>query len=286
MKTNSNSVQPAVGAAMATAQEAAQAAGQVMRKNLDRPKKINQTLAHDIKLELDVRCQKTIEKILLSAFPQTSMLGEEGLAGNQNAPWRWVVDPIDGTVNFTYGLPHACVSIALQEWTKPAGALASSPTPPDSGFETVLGVVYDPFLQEMWTATRGGPAKLNGKKIHVSDRRKLSESIVSMGFSKYETTLNAMVPVFNQLIHRARKVRILGAAALSLAWVAGGRLDAYREYGLRLWDVAAGGLIIESAGGEFWRRLVEEPHRYEIVASNGHLRPQIQRLANKAKKQD
>ena len=267
---------------MAVAMEAAEAAGAIMRKNLSRPKKVNETLAHDIKLDLDVRCQKLIERTLLSSFPQTSMLGEEGLAGNQSAPWRWVVDPIDGTVNFTYGIPHACVSIALQEWKGAPEALVENAVLPDSGFETVLGVVYDPFLQELWSATRGGPARVNGKKVQASDRRLLSEAMVAMGFSNYQATLPTMLPVFNQLTHKARKVRILGAAALSLAWVAGGRLDAYREYGLRLWDVAAGGLIVESAGGEFWRKLVEPPHRYEIIGSNGHLRSQIQRIEGAA----
>jgi myo-inositol-1(or 4)-monophosphatase len=88
-----------------------------------------------------------------------------------------------------------------------------------------------------------------------------------------------MLPVFNRLASRARKVRVLGAAALSMSWVAAGRLDAYREYGLRLWDIAAGGLIVEEAGGEFWRRPVDGEHAYEILASNGKIRKQIERLS-------
>src|SRR6266550_826948 len=93
---------------------AAQAAGQIMRDNFHSPKKINSATQHDIKLELDVRCQKRIEAILGRAFPAIAILGEEGVSGDPQAPSRWVVDPIDGTVNFTYGIPHACVSIALQ----------------------------------------------------------------------------------------------------------------------------------------------------------------------------
>lgn len=143
-------------------------------------------------------------------------------------------------------------------------------------YETLIGVVYDPFTDELWTAIRGRPARLNGRIIRVSERRKLNEAIVGLGFAKCGETLARMLPVFNRLVHRVRKIRILGAAALSMTYVATGRLDAYREYGLRLWDIAAGGLIIECAGGEFWRRPVEGEHAYEILANNGRLRKQIE----------
>ena len=281
MKSTSSGTKPNKKAALATAMEAAHAAGKLMRKNLASVKKVNETTAHDIKLELDVRCQKTIERILFASHPQTSMLGEEGVAGNSSAPWRWVVDPIDGTVNFTYGIPHACVSIALQELAPTAASPAAGEFPPDSEFETVLGVVYDPFLDEMWSAVRGGSGRLNGRKIVVSQRRVLGEAIVAMGFAKYETTLAKMLPVFNELVHRVRKIRLLGAAALSMVWVAGGRMDVYQEYGLRLWDIAAGGLIVEAAGGEFWRRPIEGSHAYEMIASNGRLRPALEKLGKR-----
>ena len=247
-----------------TAIEAAQAAGKMMRDNLRKPKKVNLATQHDIKLELDVRCQKRIEKTLRLAFPKIPILGEEGILGTPEAPTRWVVDPIDGTVNFTYGLPHACVSIALQQKTpgKNVG---------DGGFESVVGVVYDPFTDEMWTATKGGPARLNGTPIHVSERARLNEAIVAIGFAKERATLGRMLPILNDLIPRIRKVRIMGAAALSLVYVATGRMDAYVEFGLRLWDIAAGGLIVECAGGEFWREPVKGDYRYQILASNGRV---------------
>src|ERR1700722_11928881 len=167
--------------ALACAMKAARAAGKVMRDNLWMPKKINSTTRHDIKLELDVRCQKLIEKILRSAFPRMAVLGEEGVSGDPNAGERWVVDPIDGTVNFTYGIPHACVCIALQV---KSGA----------DYETLVGVVYDPFCDELWTAIRGQPARLNGRIIHVSRRKKMSEVAVAIGFAKTRTTLNVVLP--------------------------------------------------------------------------------------------
>jgi myo-inositol-1(or 4)-monophosphatase len=136
-------------------------------------------------------------------------------------------------------------------------------------------VVYDPFTDELWTAVRGQPARLNGRVIRVSARKKLNEAIIALGFAKERFTLERMLPTFNHLIHRVRKIRIMGAAALSLVYVATGRMDAYVEYGLRLWDIAAGGLIVECAGGEFWHKPVKGDYAYQIVATNGLLRRQL-----------
>ena len=269
--------------ALTCAVAAARAAGKIMRDNFHSPKKIDSSTQHDIKLELDVRCQNRIETILRRAFPDVAILGEEGVSGDQSAPYRWVVDPIDGTVNFAYGIPHACVSIALQgrrQIPRSGIRLSSSAPHPDDCYQTLAGVVYDPFCDELWTALRGGPARLNGKTIHVSDRRKLSEAIVSIGFAKHRFTMDKMLPALNRLIPRVRKVRIMGAAALSLVYVASGRMDAYLEYGLRLWDIAAGGLILECAGGEFWNEPVAGEHTYHILANNGLMRRRLQRCFN------
>jgi myo-inositol-1(or 4)-monophosphatase len=266
--------------ALATAVTAARAAGKMMRDNLRSVKKINEATQHDIKLELDVRCQKRIERELRRTCPKIPILGEEGILGDPEAAVRWVVDPIDGTVNFSYGIPHACVSIALQRQvsgsefqvsssTKRAAKLETrNPKPKTPLFESVIGVVYDPFTDELWTAIRGQRSRLNGRVIRVSQRKKLNESIVALGFAKQRSTLNKMLPTFNGLIHRVRKVRIMGAAALSLVYVATGRMDAYLEYGLRLWDIAAGGLIVECAGGKFRQQAVNGEYAYEILASN------------------
>lgn len=278
--------------ALATAVSAARAAGKMMRDNLRATKKINEATQHDIKLELDVRCQKRIERELRRAFPKIPILGEEGILGDPEAPVRWVVDPIDGTVNFSYGIPHACVSIALQERVEGSGLQVSgskksgaklrtrNAVPGTHAFRSIVGVVYDPFSDEMWTAIRGQKSRLNGTVIHVSDRKKLEEAIVALGFAKQRFTLNKMLPKFNGLIHRVRKIRIMGAAALSLVYVASGRMDAYLEYGLRLWDIAAGGLIIEGAGGEFLFEEVGGDYTYQILANNGHLARALERVGN------
>jgi myo-inositol-1(or 4)-monophosphatase len=243
--------------ALAVAARAAQAAGKLMRQNLHQTKKVNAKTSHDIKLDLDVRCQKLIEQQLRRAFPKISLLGEEGDSGAINEQYRWVVDPIDGTVNFAYGIPHACVAIALQERTT------------TGDYQTTLGVVHDPFTNETWTAVRGEPARLNGTVIRVSARKDLKECIVCVGFAKSRHSLQRALPHFLWMARRVRKMRMMGSAALGLAYVASGRFDAYIERGVSLWDVAAGGLIIECAGGKFWTEKIPGRQKIRMVASNG-----------------
>lgn len=249
--------------ALKVAVQAAKAAGKLMRKNLRAAKKVNVKTSHDIKLELDVRCQNLIEKELRRAFPKISLLGEEGDSGSIREEWRWVVDPIDGTVNFAYGIPHACVSIALQQRTR------------TGDYQTVVGVVHDPFTDETWTATLGGAARLNGHAIRVSNRRELKETIVCVGFAKSAHSLRRALPHFIWMAKRVRKMRMMGAAALGLAYVASGRFDAYIERGVSLWDIAAGGLIIECAGGKFWTEQIPGKQKIRMVASNGLIHDQI-----------
>jgi myo-inositol-1(or 4)-monophosphatase len=258
--------------ALASAVRAAREAGAVIRLNHRRAKRINEQTQHDIKLELDVRCQKLIEKILLTDFPGWAFLGEEGEAGEAESDQRWVVDPIDGTVNFTYGVPHACVSIALQER---AGRSAE--------YLTIIGVVYDPFCDELWTAVKGGAARLNGRPIKVSRRKDLDQTLVAIGFAKEGASLRENLPVFNALVSRVRKMRIMGSAALAMVYVASGRFDAYLESGISLWDIAAGGLILECAGGEFWRQPIEGRHRYRMLSNNGLVRAKLEAVARAAR---
>jgi len=259
-----------LSSAQKAAMDAARSVGALMRRELHSRKRANEESQHDIKLELDVRCQKIIEKALRKALPEAALLGEEGVAGNLESEYRWVVDPIDGTVNFAYTIPHACVSIALQH---------RAPRPPrtayEDGFDTVVGVVYDPFLDEMWTAIRGRPARLNGRVIKVSTRKNLSEAVISIGFAKSRESLEATLPYFQELVHQVRKLRIMGSAALALTYVATGRFDAYIERGIRLWDIAAGGLILECAGGEFWREAVAGEQAYRMLSTNKPLRRKL-----------
>ena len=256
--------------ALTAAVNAARRAGRLMRQNLHRAKTVNLATSHDIKLELDVRCQGLIERTLRAVCPGFPLLGEEGDSGDVNAPYRWVVDPIDGTVNYACGIPHAAVSIALQSRPTDHGLRTTD-------YESMLGVIYDPFLDELWTAVRGEPARCNGRVIHVSKRTKLCDAIVTIGFAKSNENLRKSLPYFVQLAKRVRKVRIMGSAALALTYVAMGRFDAYVERGISLWDVAAGGLIVERAGGKFWLEPVTGHLKYRMVASNGRLAGELPR---------
>ncbi len=265
----------AIKTALQTAEAAAREAGELMRRHRHATKRAHFVSQHDIKLELDIRCQQRIEKRLRADHPNIAILGEEGESGLVESPCRWVVDPIDGTVNFAYGIPHACVSIALQAQRNHPAKTAQARA--FANYETLLGVVFDPFMDEMWTATKNSSAWLNGKKICVSNRNRLEECILAIGFSKTKSSMDSMLPHFNRLVHRVRKMRILGAAALSLCWVAAGRLDAFVESGVRLWDIAAAGLILERAGGEFYCRLLDGNRRFRMIANNGRIRNKIQR---------
>ena len=256
---------------LATAVKAAHAAGEIMRRNRLASKKINEATQRDIKLELDVRCQRKIESLLTRAHPEIAILGEEENSGDIETEIRWVVDPIDGTVNFAYGIPHACVSIALQRRLAKRNEYGES-------YETIIGAVYDPFVDEFWTAIRGQAAKLNGKRIQVNDGP-LREAMLVIGFAKDKKTMDYMMPYFSKLALKIRKPRMMGSATLALTYVACGRFHGYIESRVNLWDIAAGGLILECAGGEFWRMPRRKGrHVYAVVATNGMIRKQIERV--------
>ena len=232
---------------------AARAAGTLLRANFGTPLDVNSLEAHDIKLELDVRSQTLITGMVLDQFPDHAIYGEEGLAGNQSSAFQWIIDPIDGTVNFYYGIPHFCISIALRENT-----------------DILVGVIYDPIRDELWEVRKGGHALLNGKPCVVSKRDTIAESILSVGFSKTNATIDTGLPLFQDMVYRARKCRLMGSAALDMAYVASGRLDGYIEQSVSLWDIAAGVLLVESAGGSVKiQSRPENPDKLSVVATNG-----------------
>jgi myo-inositol-1(or 4)-monophosphatase len=235
--------------------EAAHAAGGLLRAHYGRSLAVDLDEAHDIKLELDRRTQGLIESCLLQEFPSHAIYGEEGVRGGADSEFQWVIDPIDGTVNYFYGIPHFAISIALRQ----AGKI-------------IVGVIYDPMRDELWAVEEGGVAMLNGRPIVVSDRKELSDAVVSVGMAKSIDSINRGLPLFERMLRTAKKCRMMGSAALDIAYVACGRLDAYIERSISLWDVAAGILLLEKAGG----KVVLEPlgtagEKFSIVATNGNL---------------
>src|SRR5213596_525083 len=146
------------------AENAARAAGKLLRENFQRRQRVKSVAAHDIKLEIDVQAQELIGKLLLEEFPAHALYGEEGIVGDQSSEHQWIVDPLDGTVNYFYGIPHFCISIALRVRS-----------------EIMVGVIYDPMRDEMWAGQKGEKPKLNGQPFHVSDRAELAEAVISIG---------------------------------------------------------------------------------------------------------
>lgn len=240
---------------LSVAIDAARQAGALIKTNYGSELGVNEVHQYDLKLEMDVRAQALITDILLAAFPTHAIYGEEGIAGDQSSEYQWIVDPIDGTVNYFYGIPHFCVSIALRK-----------------GQEIITGVIYDPMLDELFAAEKGGTPTLNGKPIRVSKRGDMADAMITVGFSKNKESIDAGLRRFGTLLTQVRKTRMLGSAALGMAYVAAGRLDAYIEEVISLWDVAAGILLVETAGGRaplFPRDAKAE--KYSMCASNGLL---------------
>jgi len=237
---------------------AAQAAGERLRHAFGHELRVTEAFAHDIKIAADKECQDLIYSILLDHFPKTRCIGEEGDSqnpGDPNAEIEWIVDPIDGTMNLAHNIPHFCVSIAARE--------AASQ-------RILLGVIYDPMRNELFTAERGSGTYLNGLRQKVSTRSKLSEAVLAVGFAKSQDSIDHCLKLYQVYGNEARKLRAMGSAALDLAYVACGRLDAYIEQGVNLWDIAAGIVLVEEAGG-----IVETEQKvkgkYRVCAHSGRI---------------
>lgn len=237
------------------AEQAARLAGAFLREQFYGIKQVDEALAHDIKLRLDKESQQLIAAHLLAAFPESAILGEEGSAGDSDADFQWIVDPIDGTVNYFYGIPIFCVSIALQHCGK-----------------LVMGCVYDPMQQECFSAIAGQQPMLNGRPISVSTRSQMAEAVVFIGHGTHDGSGEAGIRRFAHISKQVRKIRILGSAALSLCYIAAGRFDAYVEGRISLWDFAAARVILEAAGGRLdFQPQGESGIKGSIVAWNGRL---------------
>jgi myo-inositol-1(or 4)-monophosphatase len=221
------------GELLALAEATARAAGAQLREAFARGghEISSKSTPTDLVSEADRAAEALIRERLLTARPGDAILGEEGGAAGGTTGLRWVVDPLDGTVNFLFGIPQWAVSIAAED---------------DRG--TLAGVVYDPMRDELWSAERDGPARLDGAEVTGSRRDDLAEAMVATGFGYDAGARAEQGAVVARLLPRVRDIRRLGAAALDLAWAAGGRLDAFYERGLNAWDRAAGALLCERAG--------------------------------------
>ena len=187
---------------------------------------------NDYVSDVDHLAEREIINTIRKAYPDHAIMAEEsGNTGNSDTVW--IIDPLDGTTNFLHGFPHYCVSIAVMV----RGRIEH-------------GVVYDPLRDELFTASRGEGAKLNDRRLRVTKRRELNDALLATGFPfKYPQHLSSYMATFNVLFSQVADIRRAGSAALDLAYVAAGRLDGYWEIGLQNWDLAAGQLLVEEAGG-------------------------------------
>ena len=231
----------------------------------------------------DRESQRAIADTILTAFPNHAVDGEEGVAGNFDSPDVWYVDPLDGTTNFTHGLPFCCVSVALRSsGTRDSEARSSEARSSEArggGDATVAGAVYDPLRDEMFVAARGGGATLNGVPVGVSDVTRLDRAlVVAQAQTVDPDEIRAYALLVERLMSVAGGVRSLGSPALTLCYIAAGRLDAYCEYTMDAWDILAGQLILAEAGG-LLTLFGGQPHatadRADVVASNGYIHPPL-----------
>lgn len=242
--------------------QAARAAGQIHLAHVGRPFRVEtKTTFSDLVTEVDRLAEAEVRRLILAAHPDHSILGEEGgqVDGGTDSA-LWVVDPLDGTVNYAHGFPVYCASVGLE-----------------LGGERVVGAVYDPSRDELFTAVRGGGAFLNGRRVQTSATPDLrAPALVSTGFPYNVAEDPRNLQLLTKVLALGVPVRRPGAAALDLCYVACGRLDAYWEMGLKRWDSAAGSLIVQEAGGRVTDGDGRDtPYAELIVASNGALHPEL-----------
>jgi myo-inositol-1(or 4)-monophosphatase len=242
---------------LSVAKKAATEAGKIQMEYFDKEKEIStKSTETDIVTQVDLLCQEAIIKSIKQEFPDHGFLAEEDDVDVINeSGYVWVIDPVDGTVNYANGIPMFCVSIGLRK-----------------GNEMLVGVVFSPVLNELFWAAKGQGAYLNGKKISVSKTSKLINSVIGTGFAyDKDTNPDNNTKEFCAVTKRIRGVRRLGSAAIDLVYVACGKLEGYWEMSIKPWDIAAGVLILEEAGGiatDFSAEGLQFAKKTNIIATN------------------
>jgi len=244
-------------------------AGDLLRQNLGRIRRVSFKGRINLVTDMDRRSERLIVRTIRRSFPADLILAEESLSDSplgEGEEFTWVIDPLDGTTNYAHGYPVFCVSVAVLQGTK-----------------TVCGLVYDPILDELFTAIGNGPAKLNGRPIRVTAESRLSRSLLATGFpydvrEDPDNNLNH----FGRFLMTAQAIRRAGSAALDLCYVAAGIFDGFWELKLSPWDVAAGAFIVTRAGGRVtdFSGAAHDIFKRQIVASNGKIHRQMLRVIN------
>lgn len=239
--------------------DVAREAGAILREKFGTRRQVDFKGIVNLVTDADHASEAHISARLKAAFPDFRMIGEEGSTHepeSSDSPYVWVFDPLDGTTNYAHAYPHFAVSIALRHHDT-----------------TVVGVVYDPMLDELYAAEIGKGATLNGESTVVSVTDNLIESLLASGFSYNMKEREENLPIWQDLMLTSQGPRRAGAAALDLAYVAAGRIDGYWEQSLEAWDMSAGGLIVEEAGGTVTNYAGGrfDPFSRQCVATNGKI---------------
>jgi myo-inositol-1(or 4)-monophosphatase len=251
--------------------EIAREAGKVLREELERPPAIAYKGEFDLVTQADRRSESVIVSGLQKYFPEHAVAAEEGTGKETASEFRWHVDPLDGTTNFAHGYPCFCVSMALARKN-----------------ELLLGVIYNPVYNELFTATRGKGAFLNGERIRCSKINALKNSLLCTGFPNHDRQAHPNIHYYWDFTLRSHGVRRDGSAALDLASVASGRFDSFWEFGLKAWDTAAGVIMVEECGGKI-TDLKGQPYQLggaSILASNGLIHDEMVRVAAEVAKRN
>lgn len=247
--------------------KATEAAAALLKEHFDRPFTIsNKEGINNLVTEVDHKSEALIMDIIRQEFPSHYILSEESGAIIQDSEYKWIIDPIDGTINYANHIPICCVSIGLEK-----------------DGEMLYGAVYNPFINELFFAQKGFGATLNDQLIHVSKKDNLATSCLATGFPyTYLDAPNGPLDIFPKLIRKGIPVRRLGSAAIDLCWVAAGRFDGFYEHKLQAWDSAAGFLIVEEAGGKVtdYSGNRYSPYQPHIIASNGKIHDQLLHIVN------
>ncbi len=252
--------------------DAAREAGAILLAELDRPARISYKGDVDLVTQADQRSEKALVAKLSTHFPKHAIVAEEGGGLEKESRFRWYVDPLDGTTNFAHGYPAFAVSIGLAE-------VQPGTTP--RADDMLIGVVYQPVSDELFTAVRGDGAFLNQKRIQVSGVERLATSLLGTGFPSHKRSQNPNIYYYWDFTLRSHGVRRNGSAALDLAAVACGRFDGFWEFGLKPWDTAAGVLLVKEAGGRV-TDLVGRTYRIggpDLLASNGTIHTELIEVA-------
>jgi len=234
--------------------------GEFLKKEVKR-KEVLKISRNDIKLVQDIESERNFINFIEKNFPDDGWITEESGEKKSSSGYTWIIDPLDGTVNYSKGIPHCAISVAC------------------IGREEKFGIVYDFFRKELFTGIDGQGAFLNGEKIKVSSVEKLEDVIMSAGFWKGEKEIETGFKIFMEFSKKVKKIRMMGSASLEICYVACGRFDMFIEFGLHIWDIAAGKIILEQAGGSL---ISERINGTEVfIGTNDKLKELMEKWKNR-----